>query len=63
MKYYVQVTGEKDEEYTVEAEDAVQAEEMAVEAFEREFGSVGWSGINAWDITQQVNESGESNES
>lgn len=56
-KFRVEVTGTKDMDYEVEAEDSVDAEAIAEKMFQFEFGDIMWSGINAWDSEEISDES------
>lgn len=51
-KFRVEVTGEKDMDYEVEAEDQSEAEAVAEDMFQAEFGEVMWSGVNAWSAEE-----------
>lgn len=56
-KYYVQVTGNLDDEYEIEAEDGYEAESLAEDRFINDHGSVMWSGVQAWDAEEIKDES------
>lgn len=51
-RFRVEVTGGKDMDYEVEAEDRCEAESIAEDMFQQEFGDVMWSDVNAWDAEE-----------
>lgn len=51
-RFRVEVTGGKDMDYEVEAEDQYEAESIAEDMFQQEFGDVMWSDVNAWDAEE-----------
>lgn len=56
-KYRIEVTGSKDMDYEIEAEDSQTAMSVAEEMFEKEFDDIMWSGIDAWDYEELKDES------
>lgn len=59
-RFRVEVTGGKDMDYEVEAEDRYEAESIAEDMFVHEFGNVMWSDVNAWDATEVEDEKSDS---